>query len=196
MNMQRTLRQCTEKVIEAMNLATMEMVNLKQNMLTPSLVLLGLLEQADSVVMRIFEEADLDARQKKDLILDRVYKAQDLLPKLREGEQVQLTLSPETEALFSSARRLANEYRDKFISTGVLFLALFDERSGDAAKILAEEGLKVEVMRRALLEVRKGRTVEGREDETKEDILSAFTTDLTEMARRPHPYEYELYLDV
>jgi ATP-dependent Clp protease ATP-binding subunit ClpC len=93
-------------------------------------------------------------------------------------------LAPETEALFGVARQLANELKDKFISTGVLFLACFDQKAGDAARILMEAGLGAEKMTQALMEVRKGRQVEDRQAETKEDILSAYTTDLTEMARK------------
>ena len=42
---QKYLRICTEKVIQAINIGTMELANMRQNVFTPDFILLGLLEQ-------------------------------------------------------------------------------------------------------------------------------------------------------
>ena len=49
-------RHCTERVIEAVNIGSMELVNLRQNELTPEFILLGLLEQDNSEAMRLIGE--------------------------------------------------------------------------------------------------------------------------------------------
>ena len=49
-------RHCTERVIEAVNIGSMELVNLRQNELYPEFILLGLLEQDDSEILRLFKE--------------------------------------------------------------------------------------------------------------------------------------------
>ncbi|MEW5946029.1 MAG: AAA family ATPase [bacterium] len=182
--MQRYLRQCTEKVLEAVNIATMEMVNLKQNTLTPALILIGLLEQPESQVMRILEEMNLDAGSKKEEILEKVYRAQEVRPKLADGQQINVVVAPETEALFQSARQFANDFGDRFIGTAALFLAMFDARAGETAKILREAGLQEGQARAAVKEIRKGRHIETRQEESREDVLKEYTVDLTELARK------------
>ena len=46
--LQKYIRQLTNKVIEALNIGSMEMINLHQEHLTPDFILIGLLEQDDS----------------------------------------------------------------------------------------------------------------------------------------------------
>ncbi len=53
--LQQHLRQLTDKVIEALNVGTMEMVNLRQTLLTPDFILIGLLEQQDSRIVKLLE---------------------------------------------------------------------------------------------------------------------------------------------
>ncbi|MBT3366674.1 MAG: hypothetical protein HN416_05935, partial [Nitrospina sp.] len=55
--LQQHIRNFTDKVIEALNMGSMEMINLHQDMLTPDFVLLGLLVQEDSMIMEILESA-------------------------------------------------------------------------------------------------------------------------------------------
>ena len=49
----------TDSVIEAINVGSMEMINLHQDTLTPDFVLLGLLAQEDSMIIEILEDAYL-----------------------------------------------------------------------------------------------------------------------------------------
>ena len=41
---QKYLRLCTEKVIHAINIGTMELANLRQTVFTPEFILLGIIE--------------------------------------------------------------------------------------------------------------------------------------------------------
>ena len=69
-------RHCTERVIEAVNIGSMELVNLRQNELTPEFILLGLLEQDDSETLRLVGELGHPAQQTKKSIVDLVLAAQ------------------------------------------------------------------------------------------------------------------------
>ncbi|MFH1538843.1 MAG: AAA family ATPase, partial [bacterium] len=182
--MQRYLRQCTEKVIEAINVATMEMVNLKLSMLTPSMILLGLLEQPYSQTLKILDEAGLDSEKTKQDVLERIYKALEVQPRLRDGQQVQFVAAPETETLFNVARQLMADFGDKFISTGVLFLAMIDERVSETSTILRQAGVTADRIRQTLREMKRGHAIDDREAESKADILTEYTADLTDMARK------------
>jgi len=55
--LQQHIRNFTDRVIEALNVGSMEMINLHQDTLTPDFVLLGLLAQEDSMIIEILEDA-------------------------------------------------------------------------------------------------------------------------------------------
>ena len=61
--LQQYIRYFTNKVIEALNIGSMEMVNLNREVLTPDLILLGLLEQEDSMVAELLEGAYPENRE-------------------------------------------------------------------------------------------------------------------------------------
>ena len=56
---QKYLRNSTEKVIQAINIGTMELANFQQPIFTPEFILLGLLEQEDSGILRMLEELEM-----------------------------------------------------------------------------------------------------------------------------------------
>ena len=63
--MQRYFYYCTDKVMEAVNIGSMEMLTMKQNELSPEFILLGLLQQDDSMLMNIFKDMSLDGEDIK-----------------------------------------------------------------------------------------------------------------------------------
>ena len=68
-------RHCTERVTEAVNIGSMELVNLRQNELTPEFILLGLLEQDNSETMRLMGDLGHSAEQTKQSIVDLILAA-------------------------------------------------------------------------------------------------------------------------
>ncbi len=180
---QKYLRHFTEKVIEALNIATMEMINLRQNMLTPEFIMLGLLEEEDSIVMKILELIENDPQVLKEQIINKIYDIQEGMTKLDMKEVSQIAFAKETEILFESALEESQKQDDKFISAGIMFLTMFNPKIGKASEILTEVGLTYENFREGLERVRSGRKITDRHAEGKLDILNQFTTDLTDMAR-------------
>ncbi len=180
---QKYLRHFTEKVIEALNIATMEMINLRQNMLTPEFVMLGLLEEEDSIVVRILELIESDPQTTKEKIVNKIYDSQEGMTKLDMKDVSQIAFAKETEILFEDALEESQKQEDKFIGAGVMFLALFDPKIGKASEILREVGLTHEKFREGLERIRSGRKITDRHAEGKLDVLNQFTTDLTDMAR-------------
>ena len=82
--LQQHLRQLTDKVIEALNAGTMEMVNLRQTLLTPDFILIGLLEQQDSRIVKLLETYYPEDKKLTRKILDRLFELQDMEPKHEE----------------------------------------------------------------------------------------------------------------
>jgi ATP-dependent Clp protease ATP-binding subunit ClpA len=124
---QKYLRNSTEKVIQAINIGTMELANFQQPIFTPEFILLGLLEQEDSGILRMLEELEMEAQTVADTIIEKIY---NLFPAAEEQPSLptEITLSPDVERLLEIASQEAKDFHDKFITTEALFLAfLFDE---------------------------------------------------------------------
>ncbi len=140
--LQHHIRQLTDKAIEALNMGTMEMVNLQQAVLTPDFILIGLLEQQDSVVMKLLNTYYPEDKALPRKILDRLFEAQESEPKQANQQIQNIELAKETDLLFEIGMEEAKKLGDRFISSGSLFLALLDQRVGRTAEILKDFGLK------------------------------------------------------
>ena len=182
--LQQHLRQLTDKVIEALNAGTMEMVNLRQTLLTPDFILIGLLEQQDSRIAKLLETYYPEDKKLTRKILDRLFELQEVEPKHEEQEIQHIHLAKETDSLFEIAQDEAKKLGDRYISVGAMFLALFDSRVGRTADILQEFGLKYNKIKEDLEVMRGGINIDEKDGEGKMDVLAQYTTDLTDMARR------------
>jgi ATP-dependent Clp protease ATP-binding subunit ClpA len=121
---QKYLRLCTEKVIHAINIGTMELANLRQAVFTPEFILLGIIEQDDSIVTQILEELTSDPLRMIDSITEKIYATQ---PKSDANKDIgNITLSTDIERLFEIALDETKKFEDKFISTGTLFISFFN----------------------------------------------------------------------
>jgi ATP-dependent Clp protease ATP-binding subunit ClpC len=182
--LQQHLRQLTDKVIEALNVGTMEMVNLRQTLLTPDFILIGLLEQQDSRITKLLETYYPEDKKLTRKILDRLFELQEGETK-HEGQEIQhIHLAKETDTLFEIAMDEAKKLGDRYVSVGAMFLALFDSRVGRTADVLQEFGLKYSKVKEDLEIMRGGINIDEKDGEGKMDVLSQYTTDLTDMARR------------
>jgi len=182
--LQQHLRQLTDKVIEALNVGTMEMVNLRQTLLTPDFILIGLLEQQDSRIVKLLETYYPEDKKMTRKILDRLFELQEGETKHEEQQIQQIHLAKETDTLFEIALDEAKKLGDRYVSVGAMFLALFDPRVGQTAKVLQEFGLKYNKVKEDLEIMRGGINIDEKDGEGKMDVLSQYTTDLTDMARR------------
>ena len=182
--LQQYLRQLTDKVIEALNVGTMEMVNLRQTLLTPDFILIGLLEQQDSQIVKLLESYNSEEKKLTRIILDRMFDLQEGETK-HEGQDIQhIHLAKETDSLFEIAMDEAKKLGDRYVSIGAMFLALFDPRVGRTADVLQEFGLRYGKVKEDLEIMRGGIHIDEKDGEGKMDVLSQYTTDLTDMARR------------
>ena len=177
-------RHCTERVIEAVNIGSMELVNLRQNELTPEFILLGLLEQESSETLRLIDELGEASDTAKKSILDLIMAAQRNKLKLRREGSLQILIAPQAAELLRMAKEEADNLGDRFVGVGAMFLALHREPAGLSARILRDLGFRYERTKEAYVRQRGNRTVDDRSGDTKLETLKKYTVDLTEMARQ------------
>jgi len=183
--LQKYIRYCTKKVLEAINIGTMELVNMGHTVFTTEFVLLGLLVQNDSTIITIIEQLKLDTEGLKKRLMDDIFASLDnQTTNTAKTGNMQLVISGELDKVFELALQESRKMEDKLISTEALFLALFDPQSGKTAEILKGAGLDQENVRTAIKEIRGGRKIVDQDDESKLDVLKEYTLDLLELARQ------------
>ncbi len=183
--LQKHIRYCTKKVLDAINIGTMEMVNMKRNVFTTEFVLLGLLFQDDSSIIAIAEQLKLDTEAIKKRLMDGIFASIDnQASNIPSTGDIQLVISSEVEKVFEIALQESKRMEDKFISTEVLFIALYNPQAGNTGEIIRGAGLELERVQTAIKEIRGGRKVVNQDDESKLDVLKEYTVDLLELARK------------
>ena len=183
--LQKYIRYCTKKVLDAINIGTMEMVNMKRNVFTTEFVLLGLLFQDDSSIIAIAEQLKLDTEEIKKRLMDGIFASIDnQATNIPSTGNIQLVISSEVEKVFEIALQESKRMEDKFISTEALFIALFNPQAGNTGEIIRGAGLELERVQTAIKEIRGGRKVVNQDDESKLDVLKEYTVDLLELARK------------
>lgn len=183
--LQKHIRYCTKKVLDAINIGTMEMVNMKRNVFTTEFVLLGLLFQDDSSIIAIAEQLKLDTEAIKKRLMDGIFASIDnQASNIPSTGDIQLVISSEVEKVFEIALQESKRMEDKFISTEALFIALYNPQAGNTGEIIRGAGLELERVQTAIKEIRGGRKVVNQDDESKLDVLKEYTVDLLELARK------------
>lgn len=142
-------------------------------------VLLALLEQGDSLTVKILKELGVDdeaVRQQLNSVLEK-------MPKVaQEGAQIYAT--PRIARIMDDAKVESDRLKDDFIGTEHLLIAIAAEQRGEAAGILRSFGVDQEGIYKALQDIRGVHRVTDRRAESKYRSLEKYGRDLTELARQ------------
>jgi ATP-dependent Clp protease ATP-binding subunit ClpB len=168
----------TVKAQEALQ-ATQEAASRYGNQqLEPVHLLLALVEQPEGIVPAILERIGVRA----DAVTGEADKAIESLPKV--GGTSDHHLSPALKEMFDQSFKETERFKDEFVSTEHLLLALTAKKSDPAGKILARLGVTHDAILKALVAVRGSQRVTDPNPEAKYQALERYARDLTELARR------------
>ena len=174
----------TEKAQETLSRAQSIMVEMSHTQLDLEHVLQALLEQPESLAVRILQRM----RVNPDFVRSRVNQLLDRKPKVRlEGGPVvtgQIYLTPQSKKLFDDAGEEANRMRDEYIGNEHLFIAVLSARSSEAQRILAELGVTKGKIYSAIRDIRGSQSASDATAENRYQILEKYSTDLTAAARQ------------
>ncbi|KAA0206373.1 ATP-dependent chaperone ClpB [Candidatus Uhrbacteria bacterium] len=171
----------TTKSQAALNLAQHLALSNGQQALEPVHLFAALLEQEDGVVPAVLKKLAVDVDALKD-------DADDLLLELPKvavgmGGAGQLYLSPAMAKVLQTAERTAAQFKDQYISTEHLLLALIDSQH-ELAGILKKHGVNMDAILNALKDVRGSVKVDSPEPEQSYQALEKYSKNLTELARQ------------
>ena len=145
----------------------------------PVHLLAALLEDKEGIVPPVLEKIGIGPQA----VLSEIYKELEKLPKV-SGEAAQATLSNEVNKLLEQAFKEAANFKDEYVSTEHLLLAITHLKRDSAAQILATHGATYDAILKALTVVRGSQKVTDQNPEAKFQALDKYARDLTEQARR------------
>jgi ATP-dependent Clp protease ATP-binding subunit ClpB len=147
--------------------------------LQPLHLLAALLEDKEGIVSPILEKIGIGPQS----VLSSIYAEIDKLPKV-SGEAAQATLANETNKLLDQAFKEASNFKDEYVSTEHLLLAITHLKRDKGQQILAQAGATYDAILKALTVVRGSQKVTDQNPEAKYQALERYARDLTEQARR------------
>ncbi len=137
-----------------------------------------LLEDREGVVLPVLEKVGVPVEQ----MLTGVNSAIQKLPKVQGGAQP--GLSAATQKVLDQAFREAEHFKDEYVSTEHVLLALAQEKNGAVAGALKAFGATHDAILKALSAVRGSSRVTDQTPEGKFQALEKYAKDLTDLARR------------
>jgi ATP-dependent Clp protease ATP-binding subunit ClpB len=147
--------------------------------LLPIHLLAALLEDKEGIVPPVLEKIGVGPQA----VLSEVYRELEKLPKV-SGEAAQPTLSNAANKLLDQAFKEASNFKDEYVSTEHLLLAITHLKQDPAQQILARAGATYDAILKALTVVRGSQKVTDQNPEAKYQALERYARDLTEQARR------------
>jgi len=146
--------------------------------LTPEHVLAALLDQPEGITAAILRKLGADPAA----VRQAVGQALDTQVQVR-GSEAEIYLGRRFKDLIEEAGRQSKEFKDEYVSSEHLLLALVAKDFGGASRALKDAGVRKDALLKALADVRGNQRVTDPEAEAKYQALAKYTRDLTELAR-------------
>jgi len=148
--------------------------------LLPVHLLAALLEDREGIVGPVLERIGADGQA----ILAAARAQVERLPKVSGGGATQASLSAAVSRVLDQAFKEADNFKDEYVSTEHLLLAIAQAKGDPAQVLLTQQGATHDAILKALTSVRGTQRVTDQNPEAKYRALERYGRDLTELARR------------
>ncbi len=153
--------------------------------LMPVHLLAALIEDKEGIVPPVLEKIGIGPQA----VLAEIYKEIEKLPKVSGTGATQATMSSQANQLLENSFKQADSFKDEYVSTEHLLLAITslkrERKQGDPAQeLLARHGATHDAILKALTAVRGSQRITDQNPEGKYQALERYARDLTEQARR------------
>jgi len=158
--------------------SAVELAEKNQNQqVEPEHLLASMLEQKEGVVRPVLGKIGVQV----PTVLSGIEAAVAKFPKVSGGQQY---FSSRTNTIFQNAQKEAERMQDEYLSTEHLLLAIVDEKTGDAGRILRSNGVTKEDLTKVVEDMRGGSRITDQNAEENFQALEKYAMDLTERARK------------
>jgi ATP-dependent Clp protease ATP-binding subunit ClpB len=174
------INRLTEKAQEALRAAQGEAVRFGHQQVDVEHLLLALLDQEGGLTTSILDKAGVDAR----IVRQHVEAELAKLPKVSSstGGVGDVYITSRLNRLLVQAEDEAKTLKDEYVSVEHLLLAMIDDKSGAAGRILNEHGLTRDRLMQSLRQVRGSQRVTSQNPEATYESLEKYGRDLTKLA--------------
>jgi len=149
--------------------------------LAPVHLLAALVEDREGIVPPVLEKIGIGPQA----VLSDVYKEIEKLPKVSGTSGAnQPSMSSQVNQLLEKSFKEADAFKDEYVSTEHMLLALTSLRRDPAQELLARHGATHDAILKALTAVRGSQRITDQNPEGKYQALERYARDLTEQARR------------
>jgi ATP-dependent Clp protease ATP-binding subunit ClpB len=169
----------TQKAQEAVQQSQTIAAENQHQAVHPVHLLLALAQEQEGVVRPVLEKC----RVHPDLIVQEARRLLQSIPQV-SGAQPGMYASPSLNELLEKAVREAERFKDEFVSTEHLLLALSQMKHDPAGNLLHRAGATPEAILNALVSVRGSQRVTDQNPESKYQALERYAIDLTDAARK------------
>lgn len=172
------LDKLTSKLQEALQDAQSLAVGNDHQYIMPAHLLIALLQQDDGSARSLLQRAGVNVDGLKTALNGLLAKIPTVL-----GTGGDVQTSRELVALLNLADKAAQKYKDQFIATEMILLALLEDKT-DAGRLAREHGLDAKKLEAVIAMVRKNTNVDSAQSENQREALKKYTIDLTERAEQ------------
>jgi len=145
----------------------------------PLHLLAALVEDKEGIIVPVLEKVGVPTAQ----LRTKTQEALGKLPKV-SGSAAQPNSSAALNKVFERAFKEAEQFKDEYVSTEHLLLALAEQKNDGAQLLLASLGATHDAILKSLTTVRGTQRVTDQNPEAKYQALEKYGKDLTELARR------------
>src|SRR6201994_1490114 len=146
---------------------------------TPLHLLSALIEDKDGIIIPLLQKIGVPTEQ----LVASAQQAIAGMPKV-SGATQEAGLSSNLQKVLNEASKEAQDFKDEYVSTEHLLLALAQNKKDPAQLLLASLGATRDAILKALTAVRGNQRVTDQNPEGKYQALERYAKDLTELARR------------
>ena len=146
----------------------------------PEHILTALTLQKDGIVIPMLKKLGVDPAA----VLKQLEESLTKMSKVYGGGVEQLYISPRSKKMFDQSFKEAERLKDEYVSTEHIFIALADEKGGEASRILSSLGVTKDTLYTVLVSIRGSQRVTDPNPEEKYQALTRYGRDLTDLARK------------
>jgi ATP-dependent Clp protease ATP-binding subunit ClpB len=153
--------------------------------LMPIHLLAALVEDKEGIVSPVLEKIGIGPQA----VLAEIYQEIEKLPNVSGSEANQAAMSPQINQLLENSFKEADSFKDEYVSTEHLLLAITSlkrerKQADPAQELLARHGATHDAILKALTAVRGSQRITDQNPEAKYQALERYARDLNEQARR------------
>jgi len=149
--------------------------------LAPLHLLAALVEDKEGIVAPVLEKIGIGPQA----VLSDLYKEIEKLPKVSgSGGAQQPAMSSQVTQLLEKSFKEADTFKDEYVSTEHMLLALTDLKRDPAQELMARHGATHDAILKALTAIRGSQRITDQNPEAKYQALDRYARDLNEQARR------------